>query len=123
MPQLEDAALRCATALAGAVLIFSIAKPARAEDAKQIVQQAVKTELDAYKTVYTKWLYYETDRKPGRTVKQWAAMTTKGTLERILEENGRTTKEQEQQSSIASYMRDTAAQERSRRENEIQRTA
>jgi uncharacterized cupredoxin-like copper-binding protein len=118
MSQLEDAALRCATALAGAVLMISIAKPARAEDAKQIVQQAVKTELDAGREDHTKWLYYETDRKPGRTVKQWVAMTTKGTLERILEENGRTTKEQEQQSRMASYMGNTAAQEKRRREDD-----
>ncbi len=118
MPQLEDAAWRFAIALAGAALIISIAKPARAEDAKQIVQQAVKTELDAGKSDHTKWLYYETDRMPGRTVKQWAAMTTKGTLERILEENGRTTKEQEQQNRMASYMRDNSAQEKRRREDD-----
>jgi uncharacterized cupredoxin-like copper-binding protein len=118
MPQLEDAAWRCAAALAGAVLIISIAKQARAEGAKQIVQQAVKSELDAGKADHTKWLYYETDLKAGRTVKQWVAMTTKTTLERILEENGRTTKEQEQQSRMASYIRDNTAQEKRRREDD-----
>ena len=92
--------------------MVSMATPARAEDAKQIVQQAVQTELEAGKTDHTKWLYYETDRKPGQTVKQWVAQTPKVRWNAILEENGRTTNEQEQRSRMESFIHDGSAQEK-----------
>jgi hypothetical protein len=116
MDQISDVAPSCATVLASLVLIVSITTPARAEDPKQIVQEAVQTEMEAGKADRTKWIYYETDRKPGHTVKQWVAQTSKGSLECVLEENGRTTNEQEQKSRIDSFIKDGRAQEKQRKE-------
>ena len=118
MPQMQDVARSSLTAVASILLLVSAATPARAEDPKQIVQEAVQTEIAAGKSDHSKWLYYETDRKVGRTVKQWAAQTPKGTLERVLEENGRTTNEQEQKSRMESFIRDGEAQQKQAKENQ-----
>jgi len=118
MAQIQDVAPSCVTALASILLLVSHPTPAGAEDAKQIVQEAVQTEIAAGKSDHSKWLYYETDRKVGRTVKQWTAQTPKGTLERVLEENGRTTNEQEQKSRMENFIRDGAAQEKQAKEGQ-----
>ena len=104
-----------ATVLASIPLVLLLAPHARAEDPKQIVEQAVQIELAADRSDNTKWLYYETDRKTGHTVKQWAAQTRQGSLERVLEENGRTTNEQEQRRRMESYIHDGSAQQKRRK--------
>ena len=115
MSQMKDVAPSLATAFASAIFMISLVTPVKAEDPKEIVQQAVHTELDAGKSDHTKWLFYETDRKPGHTVKQWVAQTPKGSLERVLEENGRTTNEQEQRRRMESFIHDGSAQEKQRK--------
>lgn len=115
MSQIKDAVPSLAAALASAFLMISLAIPAKAEDPKQIVQEAVQTEIEAGKSDHTKWLFYETDRKPGHTVKQWVAQTPKGSIERVLEENGRPTNEQEQRNRMESFIHDTGAQEKQRK--------
>jgi hypothetical protein len=116
MAQIRDVPPSVVMAFASIFVIVSMATPARAEDVKQIVQEAVQTEMEAGKADHTKWIYYETDRKPGHTVKQWVAQTPKGSLERVLEENGRTTNEQEQKNRIDSFIKDGGAQEKQRKE-------
>src|SRR4051812_26088195 len=118
MAQIEDVAPSSLAAIASILLLVAPATQARAEDAKQIVQEAVKTEIAAGKSDHSKWLYYETDRKVDRTVKQWVALTSKGELDRVLEENGRATNEQEQKSRMESFIRDTAAQQKRAREGQ-----
>jgi hypothetical protein len=115
MAQIRDVPSSRATALASLFLMISMATPVRAEDPKQIVQEAVNTELQAGKADNTKWIFYETDRKPGHTVKQWVAETSKGSLERVLEENGRATNEQEQRRKMESFIHDRGAQEKQRK--------
>ena len=115
MSQIKDVMPSLATAFASAFLMVSLGTPARAEDAKQIVQEAVQTELNAGKADHAKWIFYETDRKPGHTVKQWVAQTAKGSIERVLEENGRTTNEREQRNRMESFIRDGSAQEKRRK--------
>ena len=118
MAQIQDVAPSSLTAIASILLLVSSATPARAEDPKQIVQEAVQTEIAADKSDHSKWLYYETDRKVDSTVKQWAAQTPKGTLQRVLEENGRTTNEQEQKSRMENFIRDGSAQQKQAKENQ-----
>jgi hypothetical protein len=89
--------------------------PAIAQDAKQIVQQAVKTELAADAADCSRWLYFEIDRKPNLAVEQWAAQTSEGDLHRVLKENGRELSESEQRGQMENFARDTAAQEKQRK--------
>ena len=86
-----------------------------AQDAQQVVEQAVKTELAADASDHSRWLYYEIERKPGRTVKQWAATTGQGELDRIMEENGRVLNQKEQRGRMEGFMRDSSAQEKQRK--------
>jgi hypothetical protein len=83
---------------------------ARGQQAKQIVQQAVKTELAADDNDHSRWLYFEVDRKPGDTVVQWVADTSKGDLRRVLKENGTTQSTSEQRSRMDRYADNPAAQ-------------
>jgi hypothetical protein len=115
MAQISDATRSYVTAFASILLIGSMGRRAKAESPQQVVEEAVQTELQAAKSDHTKWIYYETDIKPGHTIKQWVAETSKGSLTRVVEENGRATSEQQQRSRIESFIHDTAAQERQRR--------
>lgn len=86
-----------------------------AQDAKQFVQQAVKTELAADAADHSRWIYFEIDRKPHQSVEQWVAQTGKGDLQRVLKENGRQLSDAEQRSRMENFARDTAAQEKQRK--------
>jgi hypothetical protein len=115
MAQIRDVSPSPAMAFASLLLMVSVTTPARAQDPKQIVQEAVNTELQAGKADNTKWAFYEADRKPSHTVKQWVAQTPKGSLERVLEDNGRATNEQEQRRKMESFIHDGSAQEKQRK--------
>src|ERR1700731_4442086 len=52
-------------------LVLGVGCRAHGQDAKQLVQEAVTTELAANDGDHTRWLYFEVDRKPRATVKQW----------------------------------------------------
>ena len=98
---------------------------AQAQDAKQSVQQAVDTELAADQADHSHWLYYDEDRKPKSTVKQWAAETSQYDLYRVLEEAGRTLPESEQRKRIDDFRRnpsDQAKQKKSGAEDNRQAT-
>jgi hypothetical protein len=118
MPHPEGLTSKFATMLT--CLLFIMLSPAHAdaETARQMVQQAVQTELQADKNDHTEWLYFETDLKPNHAVKQWVAGTEKGSLERVIEENGRHTSPQEQHNKIESFIHDPGAQEKRREANE-----
>jgi len=88
---------------------------AHGQDAKQLVQQAVTTELAANDADHSRWLYFEVDRKPKATVKQWVAETEKGYLCRVEEENSRVLSAAEQQQQMDRFGRDTEAQAKQRK--------
>lgn len=69
-------------------LLFGQIAVLHGENAEQIVQQAVQTELAADQNDHSCWLYYEIDNKPGNRVKQWVAETRSGNVRRVLEQNG-----------------------------------
>ena len=100
----------------GRFLLWAIAllPPAfcHADDAKQFVQRAVQTELAADQDDHSRWIYFETDRKPDRSVKQWVAETRDGTLRRVVEFNGQPVPESEQRRKMDAFLRDSWARSR-----------
>lgn len=103
--------------LAGTALL-SVCLPAAAQDAKQIVRQAVQTELAADASDHSRWLYYEVDRKPDVSVRQWVAETNIGDLKRLIERNGLIFSKADQRNTINGYLSDSAAQAKARRSGE-----
>ena len=104
---------RLVRALLFAVWVANYA-PARAQDVKAIVQQAVRTELAADDADHSRWLYLDIDRKPGSNVRQWVAETGQGDITRVLDQNGRPCSDQEQRSQMESFVRNAGAQARQR---------
>jgi hypothetical protein len=100
------------------MLLIASLSALNAEDARQLVNEAVHAELAADASDHSKWLYYEIDIKPGHTVKQWVAETPQGDLDRIMEDNGRPLTEQEQRSRMNSFIRNRASQEQRRKANQ-----
>jgi len=107
----------CRVLLAGTALL-SVSLPAAAQDARQIVQQAVQTELAADASDHSHWLYYEVDRKPDVSVKQWVAETNIGDLKRLIERNGLIFSKADQRNTINSYLEDSSAQAKAHKSNE-----
>jgi hypothetical protein len=95
--------------------VLGLCTKVNGQDIQRVVEQVVQTELAADQTDHTRWLYYEVDRKPNHTVKQWVAETPKGDLRRVMEENGRPLAEAEQRGRMESFARDSAAQEKQRK--------
>jgi len=87
----------------GLVLGFGYA--AYAQDAKQIVRQAVQTELTANQNDHSRWSYFEVNRKPKSTVTQWVAETPNGELQRVLETDGQKLSKAEQVNKMESFLR------------------
>jgi hypothetical protein len=85
------------------------------EDANQIVQQAVKTELAANDNDHSRWLYFDVDKKPKSEVTQWVAETAKGDLHRVLKQNGQEFPADQQRKKMDEFMRDSGAQEQQRK--------
>ena len=103
--------------LVWALLLASIGT-LKAQDAQGLVKQAVQTEIAASASDHSRWLYYEMDRKPGHTVKQWVAETSRGSLHRVMEENGRTLTDQEQRNRMESFIHDSSAQDKQKKEGQ-----
>jgi len=84
----------------------------RADDAGQFVRQAVQTELADDRNDHSLWIYFETDRKPDHSVKQWVAAARDGSLKRIIETNGQPVPPAEQRRQMESFLGDWRARSR-----------
>lgn len=73
-------------------------------DAHATVQRAVDAELAADRSDHTHWLYFEVDKKPGKTVSQWVAETSHGNVMRVEEQNGLKVPEAQQRRSMDSFV-------------------
>ena len=82
----------------------------QAQAPRDIVKQAVQTELDASRDDHSHWLYFEIDRQPSKTVKQWVAQARLVSLERVVERNGQTLPEDQQRQEMSAFMSDSHAQ-------------
>ncbi|MGA7246021.1 MAG: hypothetical protein WBX19_22750, partial [Terracidiphilus sp.] len=82
----------------------------QAQAPRDIVKQAVQTELDASRDDHSHWLYFEIDRQPSKTVKQWVAQARLVSLDRVVERNGQTLPEDQQRQEMSAFMSDSHAQ-------------
>lgn len=106
---------RCVLALA---VLLANSGAAHGQDALQIVQQAVQTELRADAADHTRWLFYDVDKKPSAEIVQWVVQTPLGDLDRILQQNGRTLPVQEQRQKMESFADNPKAQAKQRKSGE-----
>ena len=83
---------------------------ADAQDAKQVVQQAVNAEINASRNDHTHWMFHESDRKPKDDVVQWVIGTSKGSVTRVLSRNGQKTTEAQQRKEVYDFIHDSSAQ-------------
>lgn len=102
----------------GAALVFAQTFPSEAQDAKQLVRTAVEIEITASQNDHSRWLFYDVDRKPNDTVRQWVAETGSGDLHRILEQKGLALTPSAQRSSMEKFIHDPDAQARQRKSGE-----
>ena len=95
------------------------------QDAKQIVQQVVTTELTAGAADTSLWRYHEVDKTPKRRVTQWVAQTSQVDLPRVVEENDQKLTEAQQRQKMESFLKDKGAQarERKKRQDDLKQTA
>ena len=87
-------------------------------DPRGIVRQAVQTELEASRDDHSRWLYYDSDRKPGNTVRQWVAETGSGDLHRILAQKGHALTPSAQRAEMDKFIADPDARARQRKSGE-----
>jgi len=85
------------------------------EDSRQFVQRAVQVELAKDAADHTHWIYFESDSKPDRSVKQWVAETREGSLRRVIEINGQPVPEAEQRRKMDTYVNDSWARSKQRK--------
>lgn len=86
-----------------------------AQSPRDIVRQAVQTELVSSSNDHSHWLYFELDRKPDKTVKQWVAQARSVSLERVVERDGQPLPEYEQSQEMSSFINDPSAQSKKRK--------
>jgi hypothetical protein len=87
----------------------------RAQDARQIVQQAVDTEIAANRSDHSHWLYREVNKQPAKSVTQWVAQTSRGEIKRVVMRNGVEVPLDQQRSTVMSFINDTNALAKQRR--------
>jgi hypothetical protein len=75
----------------------------------------VDTELKANQSDNSRWLYYDVDRKPEKSVTQWVAETTNGDLHRVLDENGQKLSAGDQQKKMDGLVKNLDAQSKQRK--------
>jgi hypothetical protein len=97
-----------------AVLLVSAAA-SRAENPKDLVQRAVKSELAADAADHSHWLYFDFDRKPENAIKQWIADAKGGSLHLIVERNGQPVPKDEQRRKMDEFIHDSDAQAKQRK--------
>jgi hypothetical protein len=96
-----------------------------AQDARQIVREAVQTELVADQNDHSRWIYFDDDRRPDRSVKQWVAETRQGSLHRIVALNGQPIPESEQRRRMDAFLQDpsSSAKQRKNEQHDDQQAA
>ena len=99
----------------GCLLVFFLmCSGARAEQARGVVQQAVRAELAADKNDHSEWLYRESDRRPGNDVVEWVAETSTVNVKRVLERNGRHLPVKVQKRQVEAFLHNSGAQAQQR---------
>ncbi len=99
------------------VWVIALLPPAvsRGDDAQQLVQRAVQNELVKDRADHSLWIFLDSDRKDGHSVKQWVAAARDGSLTRVIAVNGQPVPENEQRQKMESFLHDSSAQARQRK--------
>ena len=92
------------------LLVFVNCWVLRAQEPKQIVQQAVNAEITADRNDHSHWIFHEVDRKPKNSVVQWVAETGKGDITRVYIRNGQSIPTAQQNQAIQKFIHDPNAQ-------------
>jgi len=82
---------------------------------RDLVRQAVQTELESSRNDHSHWLYFELDRQPEKSVKQWVAQACTVSLERVIVRDGRLLPESQQREEMSSFINDPGAQNKKRK--------
>ncbi len=86
-----------------------------AQSPRDIVGQAVQTELAASRDDHSHWLYFEIDKQPGKAVKQWVAQARSVSLNRVVERDGQTLPQNQQRDEMNAFMNNSGAQAKQRK--------
>lgn len=86
-----------------------------AETPRDLVQQAVQTELTASRDDHSHWLFFEIDLQPSKAIKQWVAQAQTASLNRVVERNGEPLSEPQQRQEMSDFINDPRAQNKQRR--------
>ncbi len=86
-----------------------------AQTPRDVVRQAVQTELDASRNDHSHWLYFEINRQPSKTVKRWVAQANSASIDRVVERNGQTVSESQQRQEMGAFINDSREQARQRK--------
>ena len=97
------------------VTLLALDQMSFAQAPKEIVEQAVQTELAANRNDHSHWLYFEIDRQPGKVVKQWVAQARSVNLDRVIERNGQTLPENEQRQEMNAFLNNPGVQAKQRK--------
>jgi hypothetical protein len=95
--------------------LFVAAFSASGQSPRDIVKEAVQTELVSAQNDHSHWLYFEFDRQPEKTVKQWVAEARSVSLNRVLERNGELLPDYQQRQEMAAFINDPQAQKKKRK--------
>ena len=91
------------------------ASAAAAQSPRDVVRRAVETELNASRNDHSHWLYFEVDRQPSKTVKQWVAEARSVSLKRVTELNGQPLPESQQRQQMGAFIQDSSAQSKQKK--------
>ena len=95
--------------------------PLHAQDANQIVHQAVDSEIRASKADHSVWMYRDEDDSPGKRSTYNAIETPQGELRRLIELNGQKLSPQAEQKEVVRiqhFLNDPGEQAKQRRDGE-----
>ncbi|HET8638173.1 MAG TPA: hypothetical protein VFL96_15090 [Acidobacteriaceae bacterium] len=70
----------------------------------------MNTEIAKDKADRSRWIFYEVDKKPDKSVVQWVAQTSQGSIKRVLKKNGHPIAKPQQRQAVQVFIRDTDAQ-------------
>lgn len=96
---------------------FLLCAVANAQSVQELVNEAVKTEMQDDSQDHSHWLYYEVDLTPGNNVEQWVAQTANGSLKCVINRNGQKLDKQQQRSAMDAFINNPAAQAKQRKSN------
>lgn len=96
-------------------ILLGAAFSAYAQSPRDLVRRAVQTELVASDNDHSHWLYFEIDRQPAKSVKQWVAQAMTASLNRVIELNGQSRSDSEQRQDMSSFINDPHAQAKQRK--------